>query len=136
MKINNKSEIFKKVKVSGRYKPNGGVWKSINNKYWMTIGAYGTSSFSSWSRGGTVIFENDVRFTKNNQKIPHGKNFQIKLSPKLSFNKCGGEFTVSNPGTSRSDMDFCLKSGREKGQKGKSWNQYYIKKVTNFKVIG
>lgn len=127
--LNGKNITFKKVKASGKYAPSGGVWKSTDNKYWMTIGAHGTSHLSTWKRGGVSVFENDVRFKKNNKKIPKGKNFKIKLSPKLSFNRCGGEFTVYNPGTRYSDMDFCLKSGTEKGQKGKSWNQFYMKKI-------
>lgn len=124
-KVVKKTEPLKTIKLNGKYAPKK---FRMNSTHIEITGWYCTCGKYSWGRKGTIVLEKKVRFTKNNKVIPMGKNYRLAISPKLSFNKCGGELTVKNKGTRYDDIDLCF-CGREKSQNGKSVNQYYMKRL-------
>jgi len=119
-----KAEPMKVVNLKGKYAP---TLLEENSTHYRVKGWYCTCGRYKWGRQKTILVEKTVRFTKNDKPIPRGKNYKINYY-KLSFNKCGGEVNIRNKGTKYHDIDLCF-CGREKSQRGKSWYQYYMKKL-------
>ena len=117
-----KPEPLKLVKFKkGKYAPRQ---IKANSTHILIIGGYCTCGKSKWRRQNFLL-EKTVRYTKNNKPIQKGKHYKLRISPKISFNKCGGEFTVYNPGTTTNDIDICF-CGRDKcSGRGK----YYMKRI-------
>lgn len=116
-----KTEPLKNVKFKkGKYSP-----KAIkhNSTHILIIGGYCTCGKHKWRRHNFLL-EKKVRYTKNHKEIKKGKKYKLRISPKISFNRCGGEFTVYNPGTTTNDIDLCFCGSDKRSGKGK----YYMKR--------
>lgn len=123
VKINGKNQTLKKYYIPGKH---GAKVAYMNKNYIMVTGAYCTCGRHKWKQTDTIIFEKKVKFVKNKKEIPSKPAYSIRLNPKKVSDK---EFTIYNKGGRYHSIDLCMYCGKEKSQKGKSVNQYYMTKV-------
>jgi len=121
--IDGKTKTLKKVSVPGIYGTNVA---HRNSKYIVVTGAYCTCGKHNWKQAKTVVFENDVRFTKNSEPIPKIGTFRIDLNSKGVVDQ---EFNVYNPTGRYHSVDICFFCGGEKSEVGKSVNNFYIRQI-------